>query len=389
MKTSIPMASHSIPLVHLSWFFALYALSTVFNSVDSQPFSSFTSHNVTLPTPDRYMTVAHSHESPWFSDCIFVFHSLNCINCVYCYNLTTNTISPFMTLSNVHPLHAPNPAQQKAIQVNDTIYFITNNGRLIEINLHTKTDSIITTFPAYSSCMATPRVRKFNQRDFGNVFYFSGLSISGTDTIFWMYNKLTKTTTFGSNVTIGPRMNGISCVVNEYTQSGIPTFYLFGGGFDIIERFELSSSISTFTTANWEVLTLTFPLPRLDCGIIAYQNYIYIIGGSELFEIFWELTNDVYYYDVTLDILVKSSFDFVQRIASTAAIVANRRIYTFGGEVFIPEVVNASTDNITISEQGFSANPTNMPTSNPTAIPFPETTISIEEFEVCYSVFSI
>lgn len=227
------------------------------------PFESWITSPVTLPANAYYGFAVYAEESS-FSECIFVFGGVNCLTCMSCYNITSNTIYTYDTLTT-GGYRIGDPAAVLIVDEDsgeELIYFLTHDGYLQKYDLNTKTESNkLFSTDVDEACL----VKNKN----GTELYI----VEGAGSLFWIYDLI------DSELVVGPSLSfsrtDHSCAVNEWDEDD-PYLYVLGGNRVQIERIKINGLLADIETNTneyeWETLMLQLT-SNIDHRItFAYQS---------------------------------------------------------------------------------------------------------------------
>ena len=226
-----------------------------------------------------------SSSDPPGSDCIFLIGGVNCERCIWCYNITYDS----MNISNNDSLYLYDTLPigygdgtndgERSVAINDTIYYITQ-----------------TTIERYN--VVTKSVSKLNI-NFSNITY-SGVFMAGRTSLHYNTATLDELYILGTDCSwpflfmyslidddYEQTLSWASChympaaIVNEYID-GIPYLYKIGSWGGDIQRRNLNAARNS--SSFWETLSYTknggdLRVKNLKAIGNPKSKYIYILNG--------------------------------------------------------------------------------------------------------------
>ena len=242
---------------------------------------------------------------------------------MYCYNLTTWTILYYDTLTSLTTSNAYNFVQRAAVlytnATSDYIIFVNGpNGDIYIYDVVNMFDQIFDN----SLDLDDPCLTKYT---------FSGgdteLYLVNLDESFYVYDFSSNSWTTASSLNYGRTY--VTCIVNDFVSNN-PKLYAIGGNDEIIEFM----TVNTATTSSWGLFNATLEniaggginyKSASDMTIITYGRYIFLIGGYDT-----NYEEDVTVINVAKE-TVKYDSDFILGVDGLGAIIANQRVFIFGG----------------------------------------------------------
>ena len=323
------MSKIELNIYSIFWFYVSILL--VINASDVSPLQTWELLDETLTHGTRN-AFSTWNENSSYPDCIFVFGGTGCTDCstIFCFNTTSNTLEFFRGLQLESDSESSRVAycDQSAFIIangtHDILYWIDDIGNIYtyDLNADIPQESVIITINMTWGCL----LKHPNNMEL--YIIECGPSTRGE---FWIYDLATNTTVQGDTMNVARYRPG--AIVSEYDPDN-PCIYVMGGRTSYIERLNLNDARNN----RWEVLQLLMDTSISDQfdarviayyahGIIAYKNFIYLIGGSEDTV---SARDDI----VSLDIenwKIEWAGVFPTNIAQFTATLAFDRIYTFGG----------------------------------------------------------
>ena len=249
------------------------------------------------------VTVAHNPNCS-YPECIFVFGGIGCEKCIYCYNITNDSLIPWGSLTS----RLWSRGVSNAAMINDKIYFINNISIITILDINNP------------SIQDSTSLEKSHAQFSWNNFHGSCI-VSHPNYDYYLFSQATWTPSFliydinnktnGGPLQIwGAQLNGqiqrnlASCVVNNYNEDesdGDYYMYVIGGDSIYFERINLDNVIKTYESGGtvsgvkWELINKTGVYLNCDMSndckmdfsgeirklaVTSYQHYIYIIGGA-------------------------------------------------------------------------------------------------------------
>ena len=332
---------------------------------ETSPWTSWTLSSASIPTADR--DVSPVFDASFSNDSIYLIGGPRCTTCVYQYNISTDTIIQYDTLSN----GGYSEGHKSAVLINDTIYYITQSGTIYTYNVVTKSES---TLISYYSSLSMPCL-VVNQLDPTKLYISHGYY----GTSFHIFNLLEDTSIEGPSFAY--TRFAPACIISNYNHLANGSYYyIIGGQSSRIERINLNLlhdvnvTNGINTAVEWEVFltfsgsisgaSTTFSSVR-NIAVAQFANFIYLIGG-------WDgaKNNDILYLDIETGEIKYNGEYPISLYAAEAIFIdlgnLNRYLYVFGGTLH-----GSYTNRIYISNPFVvpTLEPTDLPTIVPSTIP--------------------
>ena len=325
----------SVFIKSFTWLCLLLVSSTVATLDKLSSFRAFTLSDAILPSPTTNIDAVY--DASFDPKSIYMTGGTECRTCIWKYNIHDDTIALYDTLRNTTG-GVTSGSDRSSVFINGAMYWLSQNGDLLKYDILSKKDSIIHSFTTvFDGCLT--------KHPNNGQLYIQGAKAASADpmdaaTQFFIYNL--DSNAAGSNVAVavGPSLNHgrshPSCVISEY-YSNNPYLYVFAGESSFIERLKINEDIKT---NKWQVLTTKFDeynvgdksTFRFDShisyfGIFSFKEYIFIVNGYDGGN---GGENEMFIFNC--DSLTIDYFgEYAISVWSTAPIVAQNRLYNFGG----------------------------------------------------------
>ena len=160
----------------------------------------FTLSDATLPTGDRDINVNYNKD--YNADCIWLLGGNACPKCVYCYNITGDSIYYYDTLST----GGYTRGKTSSVMLDDTIYYVRYNGIALKYNISNQTETIIGDLPLTHPC-----IEKHPNNTLKELYFIDGDSGS---TKFYVYNL--DNNSYYQSVSLYSGRLQAECIINDY-----------------------------------------------------------------------------------------------------------------------------------------------------------------------------
>ena len=242
-------------------------------------FNNWTVSETTLTNTNEFIYTVYNPDSQDFSDAIWLVGGNHIRNTVYYYNITSNSITNYDTLSTTNTNTYAISSQAAVIYTNNTndyIYFATSNGVIYKYDIRNKQQTSFY-YDAMSPFSNPCLVKSSTNGDYTDLLY-----VVESSSNFWIYNFT------NGNWTQGASLNKAHfyryCSVNSVNNNEF--LYVLGGSTVFIEKLDLADPFAN----DWMLLSSTL---NTSDGVsidyenaafltaISYKHYIFLLGGND------------------------------------------------------------------------------------------------------------
>ena len=264
----------------------------------SYPFTSWTLSSAALPSANRALFCVYEEE--FNNECIWIFGGLECSTCVYCYNITSDSIYTYDTLTTI----SFNLASTGAALIDGIVYY-WNRGDIRQYNITSKEDTTLVADVKSTSSDRNCMVRNPNTDNYNQL-----LIVDGDDsTDFYIYDIDTNTYTTGNSLNVSRFAPECAISYSQYNDAnyGVTDAYLYviGGQTQVIERIDVTGNVSSSLWETAFIMSDTVSGAVFDFtssnnnywSAISYYDVIYMWGG-------WGVTdfsdaNETFYFNTS------------------------------------------------------------------------------------------
>ena len=282
--------------------FFLQSINTVHSLSETLTWAQqWTYSAATLPETLEARFIVYDPYWEW-KDCIFSIGGPNCAQCMYCYNITSDTLYTWdeSGFDDLTSFDLENDVFSNTVHYYNTTlaYFINKYiSNIYQYDFSTKTLTTLYNMDAHNVDAACLVGRPPNSANKNELYIIPG----DVDNRLYIYSINENVTYQGPNLTYS--RVGQSCISTDYYKHldgsnyqydnksiGYDYLYVIAGDTPYIERINLSNTYNDVLTNSWETLSVTLNNVQgfnYDFGgtvrhifVAPFKNFIYLIGGQ-------------------------------------------------------------------------------------------------------------